>query len=117
MCRLVDEILAENLSPDGAGPQYPDHAERVRTRLALCDWAAQADGNAPFVESPTALVYWAPIVDDLKVLDEEIVRNSVRYRWHEIRQQLRQMLDAPAVVAAADCGERAAVAQRAAPRA
>jgi hypothetical protein len=117
MCRLVDEILAENVSPDGAGPQYPDHAERVRTRLALCDWAAQADGDAPFVESPTALVYWAPIVDDLKVLDEEIVRNSVRYRWHEIRQQLRRMLDAPAVMAAADCGDRAAVAERAAPRA
>lgn len=117
MCRLVDEILAENLSPDGAGPQYSDHAERVRTRLALCDWAAQADGDAPFAESPTALVYWAPIVDDLKVLDEEIVRNSVRYRWHEIRQQLRQMLDAPALMAAADCGDRAAAAERAAPRA
>jgi len=81
-----------------AGPEYPAHADRVRARLALCDWAAQADGDGPFVESPSALVYWAPIVEELKVLDEEIVRNSVRFRWNEIRAQLRRALDATAVM-------------------
>jgi hypothetical protein len=99
--RLVEDILAETGKPADAGPEFPAHADRVRARLALCDWAAQADGDGPFVESPGALVYWAPIVDELKVLDEEIVRNSVRFRWNEIREQMRRTLDAHAVMGTA----------------
>lgn len=101
MQRMVNDILAETGSPPDAGPEFLAHAERVRARVALCDWAAQADGDGPFVESPGALVYWAPIVEELKVLDEEIVRNSVRFRWNEIRQQLRRALDARAVMGVA----------------
>jgi hypothetical protein len=97
--RLVDEILAETGTPRDAGPQFEEHAGRVRARLRLCDWAAQTDDAGPFSESPTALVYWAPVVEDLKALDEEIVRNSVRFRWQEVRQQLRLVLDARSVLA------------------
>jgi len=107
MQELVNGILADTGTPAEAGPEFAAHAERVRARIALCDWGAQVDGDAAFVESPSALVYWAPIVDDLKVLDAEIVRNSVRFRWNEIRQQLRQTLDAAAVMATADPDGRA----------
>jgi hypothetical protein len=99
MQRLVDEILAETGIPGDAGPEFTAHAQRVRARLALCGWSAQADDEEAFAESPTALVYWAPIVDDLKALDEAIVRNSIRYRWHEVRRDMRQNLDAAAVMA------------------
>jgi hypothetical protein len=98
MQQVVAEILAEAGVPADAGPEYAAHADRVRSRIALCHWAAQADGDAPFVESPGALVYWAPIVDELKALDEEVVRNSVRFRWNEIRAQARRALDARAVM-------------------
>lgn len=117
MQRLVEEILVENGTPEEAGAEYSGHAGRVRTRIALCNWGAQTDGDAPFVESPTALVHWAPIVDELKALDEDIVRNSVRFRWHEICRQLRQALDAAAVIGAAGPGERAGEDRRAAPHA
>ncbi len=99
--RVVGEILTETGQPADAGPEFVAHAERIKARLSLCDWAAQADGDGPFVESPSALVYWAPIVEDLKALDEEIVRNSVKFRWNEIRAQLRRALDAPAVMGTA----------------
>jgi hypothetical protein len=115
MQQIVEEILAENGTPAEAGPEFAGHADRMRTRIALCNWSAHTDGAAAFVESPTALVHWAPIVDELKALDEEIVRNSVRFRWHEIRRHLRQTLDAAAVIAAADLGERAGEDGRAAP--
>lgn len=97
--RLVDEILDETGIPPDAGPEYAAHAQRVRARLALCGWSAQASDEDAFVESPTALVYWAPVVDDLKALDEAIVRNSIRYRWHEVRRDLHKNLDAAAVMA------------------
>ena len=70
----------------------------AQARLALWDWNSALDDEAVFVESPTALVYWAPIVDDLKALDEEIVRNSIRFRWHEVRRDLSHNLDPAAVM-------------------
>lgn len=97
--RLVDEILLETGTPQDAGPEYPAHAQRVRARLALCDWNGKGEDDSAFLESPTALVYWAPIVDDLKALDEQIVRNSIRYRWHEVRRELHGNLDAAGVMA------------------
>ena len=41
-----------------------------------------------------ALVRWAPIMPELKELDAEIVMNSVRFRWQEVRRELRSTLDA-----------------------
>jgi hypothetical protein len=37
-------------------------------------------------------------MDTLKELDDEIVRNSVRFRWQEVRRDLAQHLDARAVL-------------------
>lgn len=100
MRRLVDEILEETGVPPDAGPEFSAHAQRVRARLALCDWSP-SDEEAAFIESPGALVYWAPIVDELKALDEGIVRNSVRFRWHEVRRELSHNLDPAAILASA----------------
>lgn len=101
MQRLVEDLLRETGTPGEAGPEFAAHAQRVRARLALCDFAQTGDEEAAFVESPAALVYWAPIVDDLKALDEEIVRNSIRFRWHEIRRDLGHNLDPVAVMSLA----------------
>lgn len=98
---VVDAVLCEAGAPAEAGGEYEAHAGRVRARVAMCDWRAVAEGEGPFTESPSALVYWAPIVDELKALDEEIVRNSVRFRWQEVRQELHRLLDAGALLRAA----------------
>ena len=100
MSALVDSILTDTGVPDEAGDEFPQHANRVRARLAVCDWSAVPDDETAFSESPSALVYWAPVVDQLKQLDEAIVRNSVRFRWQDVRRELRRELDADAVVAA-----------------
>lgn len=99
MVAVVGEVLRETGVPSDAGPEYGAHADRVRARLALCDWAAVPDDETAFAESPAALVHWAPIVDELKQLDEEIVRNSIRFRWQEVRRELRRDLDARAFLA------------------
>ena len=62
-------------------------------------WGLQivvADGvsdDAAFTESPAGLVRWAPVMDELKELDEEIVRNSIRFRWQEVRREFARHLD------------------------
>jgi len=101
MKELVAAILHDTGNPADAGGDFSAHAARVQARLAGCDWDGVGDDETPFSESPAALVRWAPVVDNLKELDEAIVRNSVRFRWQEIRRDLRNHLDAEAVLRSA----------------
>lgn len=96
---LVDEILDATGVPPDAGGDFASQAQAVRARVALCDWAAVSDDDQPFSQSPDALVRWAPVIDELKQLDAPIVRNSVRFRWQEVRRHLRRSLDARAILA------------------
>ena len=93
MLEIVNDLLTATGLPVDAGPAYAEHAQRLRMRIAGCDWVAVHDDPTPFSESPAALVTWAPVIDTLKQLDEEIVRNSVRFRWQEVRRDLRHLLD------------------------
>ncbi len=70
-------------------------------RLAFWDWHDGPSGPDIFAESPTALVRWAPIAPELKKFDEEIVRNSVRFAWREVRSQFEKRIDGAAVSAQA----------------
>jgi hypothetical protein len=101
MQRLFDEILRETGTPPDSGPEFAAHAQRVAARLALCNWNAVDVEDGAFVESPAALVHWAPIVDELKALDESIVRSSIKNRWHEVRRDLDHNLVPAAVMASA----------------
>ena len=98
MAELVDGILAETGTPAEAGEEFAAHAERVRRRLARTDWLAVGPDEAAFTESPDGLVRWAPVMDELKALDEAIVRNSVRFRWQEIRREFGRLVDPEAVL-------------------
>lgn len=94
MQATIDAILAA-----GEGGRDGDRAQKLHARIARADWAAVQDDPTPFSESPRTLVECAPIVEELKQLDEEIVRNSVRFRWQEVRRELRRDLDANALMA------------------
>lgn len=100
--RLVDAILERTGTPEDSGPRYAEGVREVRERLARCDWSALTDDESAFTASPEALVRHAPIMPELMALDEEIVRNSVRFKWQEIRRELRAILDADAVLGGAD---------------
>jgi len=97
MQSMIDEILEAAGTPAEAGAEFAAEAERVRDRVARTDWLAVGEGEAAFTASPTALVRWAPIVKELKELDEDIVRNSVRFRWQEVRRDLARDLDPESV--------------------
>jgi len=99
MLEVIDTILEETGIPADAGDAFSEHARQLRQRVEQTDWSTVTDDEAPFSESPSALVQWAPIVDELKQLDEEIVRNSVRFRWQKVRQELRGTLDTAAILA------------------
>ena len=68
-------------------------------RLAFWDWQDGPSGPDIFSESPEALIRWAPIAPQLKKYDKEIVQNSIKYAWRDIRVQFDSRLDAAAVAA------------------
>lgn len=70
-----------------------DFAERVRG----IDWKSAAEGEAAFTQSPPGLVQAAPVIEGYKDLDKDIVMNSIRFRWTDVRRQLRDRIDAPSL--------------------
>ncbi len=66
-------------------------------RSAETQWANAAEGAAAFAGSERDIVRFAPVIDEFKALDHEIVANSIRFRWRDIREQLRKRIDAKGV--------------------
>ena len=82
----------EEFSADKAVAEFARRLERT-------DWVTDAGHFENFTESPKALLKWAPIADHLKAEDAEIVQNSIKFAWRDIREQFRQRVVADAVVA------------------
>lgn len=93
------QVLEQTGEPAEAGDQFTANRTALFERITGTDFAAIADDDSAFTVSPAALVHWAPVIESLKELDGEIVRNSVRFRWQEVRRELRSSLDAAAVLA------------------
>ena len=45
----------------------------------------------PFKESGLALYKWSPIADELKVLDKEIVLNSIMLKWNLVENEFKDL--------------------------
>lgn len=69
------------------------------SRLEGTDWKFGARQRENFRRSPLALVRWAPIAPELKRFDAEIVENSIRFAWRDVRVQFQRRLDADAIAA------------------
>tara|TARA_Y100001970_G_scaffold181197_1_gene220554 strand:+ start:165 stop:785 length:621 start_codon:yes stop_codon:yes gene_type:complete len=53
---------------------------KFKDKLNMFNIKDYSDNN-PFTNSCNALFHWAPIADDLKELDKEIVINSIKNKW------------------------------------
>jgi len=98
MIEIVDGVLERTAVPADSGPQFRAHARQLRDRIARTHWLAIGDKEAAFTESPKSVLKWAPIADELKRLDEEIVLNSVRFHWQEIRRAFATHIDTAGVL-------------------
>ena len=49
--------------------------------------------NKPFKNSSLALYYWAPIADELKQQDRNIVLNSIHLKWKNVEKEFPQLLE------------------------
>lgn len=92
------QAAERGLADAGAGAVPAETLERFDLRLRATDWpAAAADGRHAFAGSEADLVRFAPVIDEYKELDREIVTNSIRFRWRDVRDQLRRRIDPAAL--------------------
>ena len=90
---VVDVIDAE------ADEVRAEIVESFEARIKQTHWPNAAIGENAFTSSPKALLDSAPIADELKEQDVEIVTNSIRFRWRDVREQLRKRIDRDAICA------------------
>ncbi|MGI9423865.1 MAG: hypothetical protein ACR2PA_11770 [Hyphomicrobiaceae bacterium] len=94
----IEQIVAQSF----AAPEAAETRDRVvpefLQRMKTIDWSRMADRDAAFSVSPVELVRAAPVTDEFKVDDSEIVMNSIRFRWRDIREGWRKRADAQAIV-------------------
>lgn len=57
------------------------------TRCQSKPWRHGPSHSDVFAASPRALIDLAPVIDSLKEFDEEIVMNSMRFKWRSVRSQ------------------------------
>ena len=89
---IMDEVLTNYEQQDVAPKVFLEMLAEGHRRAAFANWADIADGPAAFKTSSDAVFHWAPIADELKVLDEEILRNSIHLRWIGVRRDTKALL-------------------------
>jgi len=61
-----------------------------KQRLKAIDWSKH-HLDSPFKNSGLALYKWSPIADELKILDKEIVLNSIKLKWNLIENEFKDL--------------------------
>ena len=94
---ILDNILPNYPQDDISNDQFAAICERGKQRAAIADWSDIAVGPAAFQSSSDAVFRWAPIADELKCDDEEILRNSIHLRWIGVRRDLKAVFQHAAI--------------------
>lgn len=95
--RGLRENEEQSLGIEGFSPV--EALAEFERRLAFHDWDSSLPAPELFTASPAALYEWAPIAPQLKRDDKEIVQNSIKFTWRDVRVQLDKRVD-PAAIAA-----------------
>ena len=81
-CKEIYLDIIENEKANGLADEiYQRAKQEFLNRYDKIDFNKHYLEN-PFKESCLALYNWAPIADELKILDKEIVLNSMRLKWN-----------------------------------
>ena len=70
---------------------YENATKEFNSRFANINWETYYNTN-PFENSSLALYKWAPIAEELKRLDTQIVLNSMILKWNNIQKDFKKLV-------------------------
>jgi len=97
--RCYGAALRQNTGEAPEQFSAPRCADEFEQRLRETDWRACAPQPDNFTASPKALFRWAPIADELKKFDREIVQNSIKFSWRDVREEFHKRVNGDAIYA------------------
>ena len=90
----ANQIFFEILNTEKAGGMdieaYNNSTKEFNLRFSEVNWETYYINN-PFVKSSQALYNWAPVADELKKLDKQIVLNSMILKWNNIQKDFKKL--------------------------
>ena len=90
-CKDIYLNIIDNEKKNGLSDEILEKAKsNFLKRLELVDFKKYYLKN-PFQESGLALYNWSPIADELKVLDKEIVLNSIKLKWNIVENEFKDL--------------------------
>jgi hypothetical protein len=91
----ANEIYEEILNKESKNGMPEDvilsAKKKFEERLKKIDWKTYYK-SLPFNNSALALYEWAPIAEELKVLDRKIVLNSMILKWDNIKDEFKKLI-------------------------
>ncbi len=69
---------------------YENAKKEFISKVKSVNWRRFHSEN-PFKDSGLALYNWSPIADELKVLDKEIVLNSIKLKWNLVENEFKDL--------------------------
>jgi len=90
--KKVYENILENEISNGMPVDIIEKGKKnFEVRLQKIDWKTYYN-SLPFNQSALSLYEWAPIADELKVLDRKIVLNSMILKWDNIKKEFEKLI-------------------------
>ena len=90
----ANQIFFEILNTEKAGGMdieaYNNSTKEFNLRFPEVNWDTYYINN-PFQKSSRALYDWAPVADELKKLDKQIVLNSMILKWNNIQKDFKKL--------------------------
>ncbi len=91
----ANQIFFEILNTEKAGGMdieaYNNSTKEFNLRFSEVNWETYYINN-PFEKSSRALYDWAPVADELKKLDKQIVLNSMILKWNNIQKDFKKLV-------------------------
>ena len=89
--KIYENILDDEI-PNGMPLDIIEKGKRsFEERLKKIDWKTHCN-NLPFNDSALSLYEWAPIAEELKILDKKIVLNSMILKWDNIQKEFIKLI-------------------------
>ena len=86
--KVLDDEISNKMPLD----IIEDAKKNFSQRLQEINWDTYLN-DLPFNPSALSLYKWAPIAEDLKILDRKIVLNSVILKWDVVKKELKERVE------------------------
>ena len=88
---IYDKILTIEIENGMPEEVILSAKEKFTERLKKIDWNTYYK-SWPFNESALTLYEWAPVAEELKILDRKIVLNSMILKWDNIKDEFKKLI-------------------------